>query len=55
MSKPFISNTNEQEASRLIRGLFKNIHFLDENDIEVIRFLGQKGFYNDKKAVIINK
>lgn len=43
------------KPSSIIRQLFDNINFLDENDLKILEFLGKKGLYEDKKVVIIDK
>ena len=42
-------------ARNLIRSLFSNIPFLTMEDLDVLEFLGNKGFYDDRKAVLIKK
>lgn len=53
MSKSFITVSNEEELHRDIKKLFRNLNFLDDNDHKIIKFLGQKGLYEDKKVVLV--
>jgi hypothetical protein len=50
-----IVTTNTTDPVGLIRQLFSNIEYLDEDDLEVIAFLGTKGAYPDKKVIFENK
>ena len=53
MSKDSIVTANRDEAFRLCRKIIGNIHCLDNNDLEVLEFLGKKGFYEKQKAKLV--
>lgn len=55
MSRESISGVNIYYAQGAIRNLFHNIPFLTEEDLEIIEFLGKKGFHDDKRVVLIDK
>jgi len=48
-----IITTNTLDPVGLIRQLFSNIEYLDENDLKIIAFLGTKGGYPDRKVGFI--
>ena len=53
MSKDSIVTANRDEAFRLCRKIIGNIHCLDNNDLEILEFLGKKGFYEKQKAKLV--
>lgn len=55
MAKDSIVTANRNEAHRIIRKVMGNVHCLNNDDLKILEFLGEKGFYEDKKVVIIDK
>ena len=47
--------SQEKIIYKLTRDIVKNMAYLDSGDIEVLEFLSQKGDFENKKAIVVEK